>query len=178
MTEELAGGGTGLLNGLDGAELRARLQSCCRADAWVERVMAGRPYGSEAELLATSDRATAELDADGLAQALSGHPRIGETAASAHGSDGRSAAWSRGEQSGVAGAGSDLLGELAGANLAYEERFGHVYLVCASGRSAPELLAVCQGRLGNDPETERGVVLEELAKINRLRLLKLLGGER
>ena len=76
----------------------------------------------------------------------------------------------------MATAGADLLGELAAANAAYEQRFGHVYLVCASGRSAAELLAVCQARLGNGPETERGVVLGELAKINRLRLGKLLEG--
>ncbi len=177
MTEEAAGGGTGVLDGIDDDELRTRLHSCCAADAWVEGVMAGRPYESEAELLAASDRATAELDADGLAQALAGHPRIGERV-EAHGGDGRSASWSQGEQARVAGAGADLLGELAAANAAYEERFGHVYLVCASGRSAAELLAVCRGRLDNDPVTERGVVLEELAKINQLRLIKLLGEER
>jgi len=155
-------------------ELRGRLCSCCAAEAWVEEMVAGRPYRSEAALYAASDHATAELDARGLEQALAGHPRIGD-AAPAHG-DGRSAAWSKGEQAGVATAGADLLGELAAANAAYEQRFGHVYLVCASGRSAAELLAVCQARLGNGPETERGVVLGELAKINRLRLGKLLEG--
>jgi 2-oxo-4-hydroxy-4-carboxy-5-ureidoimidazoline decarboxylase len=178
MTEEVAGGGTGVLGGIPDDELSSRLHSCCAADGWVSRIMADRPYASEAALLASSDRATAELDADGLAQALAGHPRIGDKAAAAHGADGRSAAWSKGEQAGVAGAGADVLGDLAAANAAYEERFGHVYLVCASGRSATELLAVCRGRLDNDPETERGVVLQELAKINQLRLIKLLGEER
>lgn len=158
-------------------ELRDRLRSCCAAETSVEGVMAGRPYGSEVALYAASDRATAELDAGGLEQALAGHPRIGD-AAPAHGADGRSAAWSRGEQAGVATAGADVLGELAAANAAYEQRFGQVYLVCASGRSADELLAVCRARLDNDPETERGVVLEELAKINKLRLAKLLGQAR
>jgi 2-oxo-4-hydroxy-4-carboxy-5-ureidoimidazoline decarboxylase len=66
---------------------------------------------------------------------------------------------------------------LAQCNAAYEQRFGHVYLVCATGRTAEELLAVCEDRLGNDAETERGVVLGELAKINRIRLDKLLGAE-
>jgi 2-oxo-4-hydroxy-4-carboxy-5-ureidoimidazoline decarboxylase len=155
-------------------ELRERLRSCCAAEAWLEEMMVGRPYRSEAALYAASDRATAQLDARGLQQALSGHPRIGD-AAPAHG-DGRSAAWSRGEQAGVATAGEDVLGELAAANASYEQRFGHVYLVCASGRSGEELLAVCRARLENDPETERGVVLEELAKINRLRLARLLEG--
>jgi 2-oxo-4-hydroxy-4-carboxy-5-ureidoimidazoline decarboxylase len=155
-------------------ELRAGLRSCCAADAWVEQMVTGRPYRSEAALLAASDRATAALDGGGLAQALAGHPRIGERAPT-HGGDGRSAAWSRGEQAGVGDADSELLGELAHANAAYEQRFGHVYLVCASGRDASELLALCRARLDNDPETERGVVLSELAKINRLRLSKLLG---
>ncbi|MGH2895597.1 MAG: 2-oxo-4-hydroxy-4-carboxy-5-ureidoimidazoline decarboxylase, partial [Solirubrobacteraceae bacterium] len=86
-----------------------------------------------------------------------------------------SAAWSRCEQAEVATAGTGLLEELAAANAQYERRFGHVYLVCASGRGAAELLAICRARLDNDPETERGVVLGELAKINRLRLGKLLG---
>jgi 2-oxo-4-hydroxy-4-carboxy-5-ureidoimidazoline decarboxylase len=166
--------GGDVLAGVPDHELRVRLRSCCAADAWVERVMGGRPYASAAALLSESDRATAELDADGLAQALGAHPRIGENAGAAHGADTRSAAWSRGEQAGVADAASDVLDELAAANAAYEQRFGHVYLVCASGRGADELLAICRARLGNDPENERGVVLEEMAKINQLRLDKLL----
>ncbi len=156
-------------------DLRDRLRRCCAAEAWVEKMLVGCPYRSEAALYAASDNATAELDDRGLEQALAGHPRIGDDAA-AHGGDGRSAAWSQGEQAGVATAGADVLGELAAANASYEQRFGHVYLVCASGRSAAELLAVCRARLDNDPDTERVVVLEELAKINRLRLGKLLEG--
>ena len=167
------GGGVAAFDAAPDDELRVRLYACCAAEAWVEHIVVGRPYRSEAALHAASDRATAELDADGLAQALAGHPRIGDTAP-AHGADGRSAAWSQGEQAGVATAGADVLDELAAANAAYERRFGHVYLVCAAGRAAAELLAVCRARLDNDPETERGVVLGELAKINRLRLGKLL----
>lgn len=73
-------------------------------------------------------------------------------------------------------AGREVLEELAEGNHAYEERFGHVYLVCATGLSAEEMLARLRGRLGNDEETERDVVRAELAKITRLRLTKLLGG--
>jgi 2-oxo-4-hydroxy-4-carboxy-5-ureidoimidazoline decarboxylase len=169
-----SGGGVIAFDVAPGDELRERLRSCCAAQAWVEEMVTRRPYRSEAALYAASDHATAKLDDRGLEQALAGHPRIGDAAP--HGGDGRSAAWSRGEQAGVATAGADVLGELAAANAAYEERFGHVYLVCASGRSAAELLAVCRARLDNDRETERGVVLEELAKINRLRLGKMLEG--
>jgi 2-oxo-4-hydroxy-4-carboxy-5-ureidoimidazoline decarboxylase len=171
----VVGGGVARFDVAPDDELRHRLRSCCAAEAWVEEMVAGRPHRSEAALYAASDRATAALDAAGLEQALAGHPRIGD-AAPAHGGDGRSAAWSRGEQAGVWTAGADVLGELAAANASYERHFGHVYLVCASGRSAAELLAVCQARIDNDPEIERRVVLEELAKINRLRLGKLLEG--
>jgi 2-oxo-4-hydroxy-4-carboxy-5-ureidoimidazoline decarboxylase len=156
--------------------LRTRLKSCCAAEPWVERLLAGRPYAEQGELLAASDAATAELDVTGLAQALAGHPRIGERQ-SVHIGEGRASAWSRQEQAGVATAEDDLLAALATANADYEHRFGHVYLVCASGRGAEELLTVCRARLENDPMTEHGVVVDELAKINRLRLCKLLAEE-
>jgi 2-oxo-4-hydroxy-4-carboxy-5-ureidoimidazoline decarboxylase len=149
--------------------LRASLRACCAAESWVERIIAGRPYSSEGALAESSDDATAALDDTGLAQALAGHPRLG--------TGGHVGAWSRQEQSGVASAGEDVRARLAAANAAYEQRFGHVYLVCATGRSADELLAVCEDRLNNDPVAERGVVLVELAKINRLRLGKLLHPE-
>ena len=156
--------------------MRTRLASCCAAESWVQRLLSARPYADETELLAVSDDATAELDDAGLAQALAGHPRIGERLATHASGDGASA-WSRQEQAGVATADADVVTALATANADYELRFGHVYLVCASGRSAAELLDVCRGRLDNDPATERGVVLGELAKINRLRLGKLLSEE-
>jgi OHCU decarboxylase len=142
------------------------LKQCCAADAWVAAVLEGQPYGSEDALYKTSDAATEALDDAGLAQALAGHPRIGERAESA---------WSRQEQSGMASADDQLRADLAIANAEYERRFGHVYLVCASGRSAAELLAVCRARLANDPAIEQGVVRQELAKINRLRLAKVRG---
>jgi len=176
-TRTAAGGGPAALGALSEDELRSRLHSCCAAEAWVEAIVRGRPYADTAELFAASDRATAALDSGGLAQALAGHPRIGETPA-AHGADRRAAAWSHTEQAGVADADAELRAELAAANAEYERRFGQVYLVCASGRSAAELLDLCRSRLANDPETERGVVLSELEKINRLRLAKLLESER
>jgi 2-oxo-4-hydroxy-4-carboxy-5-ureidoimidazoline decarboxylase len=155
----------------DDERLRSALRECCAAVSWVDRIIAGRPYPDEPALLSASDAATAELDDAGLEEALAGHPRIGERAAAGHG------AWSRQEQSGVAGAGADVRTELADANAAYEQRFGHVYLVCATGKSAEELLAICRSRLMNDPDTELAVVRTELASINRLRLGKLLHPE-
>lgn len=155
-------------NAAPAAELRGRLKACCAADAWVEAVIAGRPYRDETALEEASDVATALLDETGLAQALAGHPRIGERP---------SGEWSRKEQAGMDGADDDVRAAIADANAEYERRFGRVYLVCASGRSARQLLALCRARLGNSPETETRVTLAELAKINRLRLLKLLNRE-
>jgi 2-oxo-4-hydroxy-4-carboxy-5-ureidoimidazoline decarboxylase len=152
----------------DDATLRVALGECCTAQAWVARVVAGRPYPDREALQRASDTASAELDDPGLSEALAGHPRIGERADSA---------WSRQEQAGVSGADADVRMRLAQCNAAYEERFGHVYLVCATGRSADELLALCERRLANDADSERAVVLGELAKINRIRLDKLLGAE-
>jgi 2-oxo-4-hydroxy-4-carboxy-5-ureidoimidazoline decarboxylase len=155
----------------DGPRLRDALRACCAADSWVARLVADRPYADEASLYAVSDAATAALDDRGLAQALAGHPRIGDRVADHTGG------WSQQEQSGVSEAAADVRSELAAANAAYEERFGHVYLVYATGKTADELLAIARSRLDNDPVTEHGVVLAELAKINRLRLAKLLHEE-
>jgi 2-oxo-4-hydroxy-4-carboxy-5-ureidoimidazoline decarboxylase len=153
----------------DDERLRASLRACCSADSWVDKIVAGRPYPDDDAIGTASDGATLALDDAGLAQALAGHPRIGERAAG-HG-------WSNREQSGVAGAGDDMRAQLAAANAEYEQRFGQVYLVCATGKGADELLAICRARLGNTPDTEHQVVLDELAKINRLRLVKLLHPE-
>jgi len=146
--------------------LRTELAACCAARDWIDALLAARPFADEDELFAASDRAIAELSDAGLAEALAAHPRIGERTGDA---------WSRQEQSGVASADTGLRADLAAANAAYEQRFGQVYLVCATGRSARELLDICRSRLANDPVAERAVVLGELAKISRLRLAKLVG---
>jgi 2-oxo-4-hydroxy-4-carboxy-5-ureidoimidazoline decarboxylase len=114
-----------------------------------------------ASLQAVAEVSLSDADLD---EAMAGHPRIGDRNAGGA---------SRREQSGVAGADPELLTALADANRAYEERFGHVYLVCATGRSAQELLDILRARLGNDPATERAVALAELAAINRLRIARL-----
>lgn len=159
------------LNAAPAQQLRSKLRSCCAAASWVDRILAGRPYPDEAALHAASDDATAGLDDAGLVEALAGHPRIGERATGAH------SAWSRQEQAGASAADDDVHAQLAEANAAYEARFGHVYLVCATGKGATELLAICRSRLGNEPSVEQEVVRSELAKINRLRLGKLLHEE-
>ncbi|MGO9784669.1 MAG: 2-oxo-4-hydroxy-4-carboxy-5-ureidoimidazoline decarboxylase [Streptosporangiaceae bacterium] len=160
------GVGLAAFNALPGQRARDLLLGCCHAGHWAAAVAEGRPYGSMAELLA---RAHAELTGEDVAEALAGHPRIGE--APAAGQSPRA----RGEQAGVDAADGTVRAELAAGNRAYEERFGHIYLVCASGRGARELLAILRDRLRNDPATERQVVRAELGKINDLRLARLIG---
>lgn len=154
-----------VLNSAPEERLRTGLAECCAAPEWVAAMAAGRPYADEDELFDLSDAAVAKLTDAGLAAALAAHPRIGDRPAGE---------WSRQEQAGMAAAGADVRAELAAANAAYERRFGQVYLVCATGKSAEELLGICRSRLANDPAAERAVVLAELAKISRIRLAKLL----
>ncbi len=158
------------LNSLPPAQARQVLPTCCTSRAWVERMAAGRPYPDVDALLAASDRAVRELGRDGLVEALAAHPRIGQRAAGSA----TEAVWSRQEQASVGDAAAEVRAALREGNRAYEERFGHVFLICASGRSAEEMLAALRERLGNDPATEWGVVAEELRQITRLRLERLL----
>jgi 2-oxo-4-hydroxy-4-carboxy-5-ureidoimidazoline decarboxylase len=158
-------------NRLPAEAARLALLDCCPVARWADELVAGRPYRSAAGLLRRSDRAVAALPQADLAAALDGHPRIGDRAAA-------SRRWSGREQAGVAAAGPATLRALADGNQAYEQRFGHIYLVCAAGRTAAELLAVLRSRLANDPAAEWEVVRSELQKINRVRLGKLLGGSR
>jgi 2-oxo-4-hydroxy-4-carboxy-5-ureidoimidazoline decarboxylase len=150
---------------LPAADAGAALLECCAAPGWARQVAADRPYGSVRAVLDRADAVLAGLPEEQVDLALAGHPRIGERPA--HASSVR-------EQSGVAGAPDDVLAALAAGNRAYEDRFGHVYLVCADGRPAAELLAVLRARLDNDPATERAVLRAELGKINRIRLTRLL----
>jgi 2-oxo-4-hydroxy-4-carboxy-5-ureidoimidazoline decarboxylase len=140
----------------------------CTSTIWTRRMLAAAPFRDVDALLDRADRVLAELPDAEIDAALDGHPRIGgrvDNASSAR------------EQAGVATAGDDIRAELAAKNREYEDRFGYVYLVCASGRTADELLAILTERLHNDPATERRVMRNELAKINRLRLQRLLSKE-
>jgi 2-oxo-4-hydroxy-4-carboxy-5-ureidoimidazoline decarboxylase len=150
------------------------LRACCASRRWQEAMLAGAPYAGLDEACGTSDRAIAGLDWAEVEDALAAHPRIGERAAGG----GREARWSRGEQSASATADRRVTAELAEGNRAYERRFGHVFLVCASGLPAGQVLAALRRRLRNDPATEREVVREQLRKIVRLRLAKLAEGQR
>jgi 2-oxo-4-hydroxy-4-carboxy-5-ureidoimidazoline decarboxylase len=148
------------------ADVESALLACCASPQWARRVALDRPYPSPHALYDTADEVLAELDENEFDAALAGHPRIGERAGSAS---------SRREQSGVASSSEGTLAALVEGNREYEQRFGYVYLVCAAGRSGDELLAVLRKRLSNDPGTERATAREELRKINRIRLARLIG---
>jgi 2-oxo-4-hydroxy-4-carboxy-5-ureidoimidazoline decarboxylase len=152
-------------NALPYADAVVALRGCCASSRWAERVAAGRPYATPEQLYAAAERVLAELDETDVDEALAAHPRIGDRPTGAD---------SRREQAGVADASMDTRAALAAANRTYEERFGHVYLVCATGRDADQLLAILRSRLSNDPGTERRVLRGELAKINDIRLRRLL----
>ncbi len=137
----------------------------CSSTIWARRVLAAAPFRDAQALYDRADRILAELPDAEIDAALDGHPRIGARA------DNPSSAR---EQARVADAADSVKEALAQKNREYEQRFGYVYLVCASGRSAEELLDILTDRLANDPDTERRVMRSELAKINRLRLERLL----
>ena len=156
------------LNGATAATAAGLLRPACASTRWIERMISGRPYRSLEALTAASDGVLATLGWPDIEQALAAHPRIGARGAGR----GREAAWSRQEQSGTRDAGPEVQAGLRAGNAAYEERFGHVFLICATGMSAASMLAALQARLGHDPATEREVVRGELTKIVRLRLAR------
>jgi 2-oxo-4-hydroxy-4-carboxy-5-ureidoimidazoline decarboxylase len=141
--------------------------ACCASRAFARAIVDGRPYRDPVALLAAVDAAFGALTWDDIVETMNGHPRIGDRAANG----GISAA----EQSGAAAASDQVRQGLAEGNLAYEKRFGHIFLICASGLSGQEMLTKLRARLGNDQDAERAVVRAELLKITRLRMTKLLG---
>lgn len=147
-----------------------QLRACCAADAWVARLVAAWPTASEKQLLDLSDETVLSLDDAALDQALAAHARIGERRLGTSTED----RWSRSEQAGALAADDVVTSRLAEGNRRYEDRFGHVFLIRAAGRTADEMLAALEERLDHDPATERDVVRHELAEIVRLRLLKVL----
>lgn len=148
------------LNFLKPTEAEVALALCCRCRAWAHQVAAQRPFESYRELVETSDRIWWSLGREDWLEAFAAHPRIGEQGN-----------WrSEEEQSGVRDADAGTLAALAEANRLYEARFGHIFIVCATGKSAAEILDLLRARLDNDPETELRVAAEEQRKITNLRM--------
>ncbi|MER7172585.1 2-oxo-4-hydroxy-4-carboxy-5-ureidoimidazoline decarboxylase [Streptomyces mesophilus] len=153
-------------NTSDETAATAELHEVCSSSAWGSKVLAQRPYADADSLFAASDAAMAELTAADLEEAMAGHPPIGRPKPG----DPTSAR----EQRGMAGASEELKAELLELNLAYQEKFGHVFLICATGATAEFMLGQIKVRIENEAEQEREIVRTELAKINRIRLTRLV----
>lgn len=160
-----------MLDQLDPAAAHAALLRCCGARRFADAMTAARPFERDAAVLAAAERIAAALDEADWREAFAAHPRLGANSA---GSDaGKMSAWSKGEQAGALGASEAGRAALAEANAAYEARFGHIFLLCASGLDARAMLAALNQRLGNAPAEELAVAAAEQRKITRLRLGKL-----
>ncbi len=160
------------LDALPESQARAELHACNASTRWVDAMLAARPFTTAARVLEVGVRAWADTKADDWREAMAGHPRIGQRASAAEPVVARG--WSGKEQSGMASAGDEVRAAMAEANAAYEARFGFIYLVCATGKTADELLATARARLGNTAEVELPLAAVELGKITDLRLEKLL----
>jgi len=154
------------LNHAPAAEADAQLTEVCASGTWARLVREARPWADAEALRAANHAAMARLTPADLDEAMAGHARIGAPRAGD--------ATSQREQAGVHGADSALLDELREANTSYEEKFGHVFLICATGRTAESMLAALRERQPNDADTEREIVRGELGKINDIRIDRLL----
>ncbi|GAA4422650.1 2-oxo-4-hydroxy-4-carboxy-5-ureidoimidazoline decarboxylase [Actinokineospora soli] len=160
----------GRFNAADAFEASAELLPCCASRRWASALVAGRPYADLDALRVRSAAVFDDLTWADLQEAMAAHPRIGERAQT----DGKEAAWSRQEQAGAAG--DELKERLRAGNAEYERRFGHVFLICATGLTGDDVLAALRDRMNNDVDDEHEVVRGELRKIADLRLAKAARG--
>ncbi|MFD9093656.1 2-oxo-4-hydroxy-4-carboxy-5-ureidoimidazoline decarboxylase [Streptomyces collinus] len=166
MTTTSTPPGLARFNVLEEHTALAGLHEACASTVWGRRLLAGRPYATLDDLCAASDAAMADLGTADLQEAMAGHPPIGRPRPGDP--------TSTREQAGMAGAAAELKAEMLELNLAYQERFGHVFLICATGRTGEQMRDAVKERIGNSPEQEREIVRAELGKINRIRLARLV----
>ncbi|MFS8201078.1 2-oxo-4-hydroxy-4-carboxy-5-ureidoimidazoline decarboxylase [Streptomyces sp. CWNU-52B] len=169
MTSSTTPGGLARFNALEEPAAYAALHELCASATWARTLLAGRPYATAEDLLARSDAAMAGLTEADLAEAMAGHPPIGRPVPGDPTS-------SR-EQRGMAGASDALKAEMLELNLAYQERFGHVFLICATGLTGEQMRDAVKERIGNTPGEERETVRVELGRINRIRLAPLVAAD-
>jgi OHCU decarboxylase len=149
------------------------LLKCCGSTKWAQRLVAERPFTSLPQLVEKAEQIWWSLEPRDWLEAFHSHPKIGEKKAAAATSD-QSKRWSEAEQTGVSSAGLETLEALSDLNREYEERFGYIFIVCATGKSSEEMLAILRERLGNNPDEELRNAAAEQAKITQLRLKKLI----
>jgi OHCU decarboxylase len=154
------------LNHLDRKGAEAAFTTCCGSTAWARLMAAARPFASLDDMSDTADAIWRSLTPDDWLEAFASHPKIGD--------QGRGSSWSDREQSGMQTAGGSVRGRIAEGNAAYQSRFGYIFIVCATGKTAEEMLTELEARLSNDPAAELQVASEEQRKITTLRLAKLM----
>ncbi len=159
------------LNTLPPQLAEAALLACCGSSRWARRMVIRRPFESVEELLEAAAAIWQELAPEDWREAFSGHPRIGDKPKQASDTE---RGWSEQEQSAAKLASELTVAALAEANRVYEGRFGYIFIVCATGKSAEEMLAILQQRLQNDADTELRVAAGEQRKITELRLRKFI----
>lgn len=161
------------LNSLAPAEATSEFERCCGAHVWVQAMVTVRPFASATAMFETADRIWAGLTPEDWLEAFTHHPRIGDID-SLKAKYANTKQWAQGEQAGAAAASDEVLQALAEGNQQYEAKFGYLFIVCATGKTAGEMLDILRGRLPNDPERELGIAAEEQRKITRIRLEKLI----
>ena len=173
------------LNALDVDAASREFLRCCGSSRWARKMAAARPFASVDAVVHAADATWSGLDRADWLEAFAAHPKIGAggagPAGGAGGAGGASEAggadtarWSAEEQSGVSAAADATRLRLAAANREYEARFGYIFIVCATGKTAGALLELLERRLRNDPDAEIQIAAEEQREITRLRLAKLL----
>lgn len=161
------------LNNLSAHEAEAEFLKCCGSTLWARRMEKARPFHDLEELRAAADSIWWSLDQGDWLEAFSHHPKIGEKKSEREQAV-QARGWSEQEQAGTESAGETTREKLADYNRAYEKKFGYIYIVCATGKSAEEMLAICKDRLQNDSGKEIRNAAEEQRRITHLRLQKLL----
>ncbi len=162
------------LNSLTAEEATKELRQCCGSTRWAEQMSNDRPYSTLDAVITHADRLWWSLTPDDWLEAFRSHPKIGEKKASDKGSA-QSSEWSGQEQAGVSSASQDIVNSLASLNRVYEQKFGFIFIICATGKTSEEMLAALKERLQHDSDTELRLAAAEQAKITELRLKKLLG---
>jgi OHCU decarboxylase len=166
------------LNAMPAAEAEAALFDCCGSKQWARRMTKRRPFDDSKKLFEAADRIWWALPREDWLEAFRAHPKIGERVAKKRG-DSQAQAWSQQEQAATAAAPAGIQRELAAFNRAYADRFGYIFIVCATGKKSEEMLALLRQRLQNDPVAELRIAAEEQRRITRIRLEKMLQtGER
>jgi allantoicase len=161
------------LNLLTDDEATKELLQCCGSKRWASATATGRPYDTLEILLATSNDIWWSLDPSDWLEAFRSHPKIGEKKAAGEVSA-QSQQWSGQEQSGIDAASNETVSSLAALNEAYEQKFGFIFIVCATGKTSEEMLTALRDRLQHDVDAELPIAAAEQSKITELRLKKLL----